>query len=143
MTLQGGWWIWLTVNVTKFNREGALYDWSDPDFGAAFGVFVFLVTGFQLNYNFAFFIIGEISTSPQETVRLSALLRGTESAWQALSYGLNALPIMATVGSAYVNFGLWAISIFPAWLVIRQLGTGQTDNLDEAVTPEKTDRVSE
>ncbi|CAG7559762.1 unnamed protein product [Fusarium equiseti] len=143
MTLQGGWWIWLTVNVTKFNREGALYDWSDPGFGAAFGVFVFLVTGFQLNYNFAFFIIGEISTSPQETVRLSALLRGTESAWQALSYGLNALPIMATVGSAYVNFGLWAISIFPAWLVIRQLGTGQTDNLDEAVTRDKTVRVSE
>ncbi|UZP39163.1 hypothetical protein NXS19_006979 [Fusarium pseudograminearum] len=98
MTLQGGWWIWLTINVTKFNRQGALYDWADPGFGAAFGVFVFLVTGFQLNYNFAFFVIGEISTSSQETVRLSALLRATESAWQALSYGLNALPIMATDG---------------------------------------------
>ncbi|KAI1061080.1 hypothetical protein LB507_009994 [Fusarium sp. FIESC RH6] len=143
MTLQGGWWIWLTVNVTKFNREGALYDWSDPGFGAAFGVFVFLVTGFQLNYNFAFFIIGETSTSPQETVRLSALLRGTESGWQALSYGLNALPVMATVGSAYVNFGLWAISIFPAWLVIKRLGTSQTDDLDEAVTTEKADGVSD
>jgi hypothetical protein len=119
----------LAINVTKFNRQGALYDWADPGFGAAFGVFVFLVTGFQLNYNFAFFVIGEISTSSQETVRLSALLRATESAWQALSYGLNALPIMATVGSTYTNFGLWAIAIFPAWLVIRGLGESERQDV--------------
>ncbi|RSL74315.1 hypothetical protein CEP53_000364 [Fusarium sp. AF-6] len=124
MTLQGAWWIWLTVNVTKYRKEQPIYDWSDPGFGRAFGVFIFLVSGFQLNYNFAFFIIGQISTSPQETVRLSALLRGTESAWQALSYGLNALPIFATVGSTYLNFGLWGLSLFPAWLVIKKLGTG-------------------
>ncbi|EXM16197.1 Major facilitator superfamily [Fusarium oxysporum f. sp. vasinfectum] len=140
MTLQGGWWIWLTINVTKFKRDGPIYDWSDPGFGAAFGVFVFLVTGFQLNYNFAFFIIGQISNNSQETVRLSALLRGTESAWQALSYGLNALPIMATVGSTYMNFGIWAVAIFPAWLVIRQLGTGEAQgnsDTDETVVVEK------
>ncbi|EKJ71480.1 hypothetical protein FPSE_08350 [Fusarium pseudograminearum CS3096] len=138
MTLQGGWWIWLTINVTKFNRQGALYDWADPGFGAAFGVFVFLVTGFQLNYNFAFFVIGEISTSSQETVRLSALLRATESAWQALSYGLNALPIMATVGSTYMNLGLWALAIFPAWLVIRGLGESERQDgvLETADTSE-------
>ncbi|KAJ4181521.1 hypothetical protein NW755_011058 [Fusarium falciforme] len=129
MTLQGAWWIWLTVNVTKYRKEQPIYDWSDPGFGRAFGVFIFLVSGFQLNYNFAFFIIGQISTSPQETVRLSALLRGTESAWQALSYGLNALPIFATVGSTYLNFGLWGLSLFPAWLVIKKLGTGN-DQLD-------------
>ncbi|KAF5024410.1 hypothetical protein F66182_3496 [Fusarium sp. NRRL 66182] len=135
MTLQGGWWIWLTVNVTKFRRQGPIYDWSDPGFGSAFGVFIFLVTGFQLNYNFAFFIIGQISNSPQETVRLSALLRGTESAWQALSYGLNALPIFATVGSTYLNLGLWGVSLFPAWLVIRQLGTRekQVSGVEERV----------
>ncbi|KAM0426538.1 hypothetical protein ACHAPT_008230 [Fusarium lateritium] len=124
MMLQGAWWIWLTVNVTKYRQEQPIYDWSDPGFGRAFGVFIFLVSGFQLNYNFAFFIIGQISTSPQETVRLSALLRGTESAWQALSYGLNALPIFATVGSTYFNFGIWGLSLFPAWLVIKELGTG-------------------
>ncbi|KAF4998908.1 hypothetical protein FGRMN_2839 [Fusarium graminum] len=137
--LGGGWWIWLTINVTKFNRQGPIYDWSDPGFGAAFGVFVFLVTGFQLNYNFTFFIIAQISSSPQETVRLSALLRGTESAWQALSYGLNALPIMATVGSTYLNFGLWAVSIIPAWLVVRQLGTDdkKVTYTEEAVVVEK------
>lgn len=124
MTLQGAWWLWLTVNVTEFNRTGPAYDWVDPSFGRAFGVFIFLVTGFQLNYNFAFFLIGQISNSPQETIRISALLRATESAWQAVSYGLGAIPIFAAVGGAYFNFALWAISIPPAWLVVRRIGHG-------------------
>ena len=130
VALQGGWWIWLSVNVTNFKRDQPTYDWSDPGFGQAFGVFVFLVAGFQLNYNFAFFVIGQISSTPQETVRLSALLRGTESAWQALSYGLNSLPVFATVGSTYLNFGLWGASIVPAWLVIRRLGANKREVTD-------------
>ncbi|KAK7415447.1 hypothetical protein QQX98_005898 [Neonectria punicea] len=125
MTLQGAWWIWLTINVTEFRKAQPVYDWNDPGFGRAFGVFVFLVSGFQLNYNFAFFLIGQISKSPQETVRLSALLRATESGWQALSYGLGAVPIFATVGNPYLNFGLWGVSLFPAWLTIKKIGTAQ------------------
>ncbi|KAI1660554.1 major facilitator superfamily domain-containing protein [Daldinia decipiens] len=123
MTLQGAWWLWLTINVTEYNRTQPIFDWNDPGFGRAFGVFVFLVSGFQLNYNFSYFIISQISSSPQETIRLSALLRGTESAWQAVSYGLNAVPIIAAVGGPYINFGLWGVSIIPAWLVIRDFGT--------------------
>ncbi|SPO02048.1 related to DUF895 domain membrane protein [Cephalotrichum gorgonifer] len=122
MALQGGWWTWMAVNVTEYNRTQEIYDWSDPGFGRAFGVFIFLVVGFQLNYNFAFFLIGQLSNSPQETIRLSALLRGTESAWQAISYGLSSIPIFAAIGGAYFNFALWAISIFPAWLVVKRIG---------------------
>ncbi|KAI9155081.1 Notoamide biosynthesis cluster protein O' [Paramyrothecium foliicola] len=141
MTLQGAWWIWLTVNVTEFRRTGPVYDWSDPGFGKAFGVFVFLVSGFQLNYNFAFFLIGQISMSPQETVRLAALLRATESAWQAVSYGLSSLPIFATVGGAYLNFGLWGLSIYPAWLVIRDL-KGSFQSAESEESPEEADASS-
>ncbi|KAI1370441.1 MFS general substrate transporter [Hypoxylon crocopeplum] len=122
MTLQGAWWLWLAVNVTEYRRTQPIFDWSDPGFGRAFGVFIFLVSGFQLNYNFSYFIISQISTNPQETIRLAALLRGTESAWQAVSYGLNAVPIIASVGGPYINFGLWGISILPAWLVIKNFG---------------------
>ncbi|KAI0849146.1 major facilitator superfamily domain-containing protein [Daldinia vernicosa] len=122
MTLQGAWWLWLTINVTEYHRTQPTFDWNDPGFGRAFGVFVFLVSGFQLNYNFSYFIIGQISSSPQETIRLAALLRGTESAWQAVSYGLNAVPIIAAVGGPYINFGLWGASILPAWLVIKNFG---------------------
>ncbi|TQN71006.1 putative membrane protein [Colletotrichum shisoi] len=137
MTLQGAWWLWLTINVTEYRRTQPTLDWSDPGFGRGFGVFIFLVSGFQLNYNFAFFIIGQLSESPQETIRLSALLRGTESAWQALSYGLNAVPIFALVGGPYINFGLWFVSIYPAWLVIRHFGTSHKGGDSETVSQDE------
>lgn len=60
-------------------------------------------------------------------IRIAALLRGTESAWQAISYGLNALPIFAQVGGVYLNFNLWFIALWPAWLVVRQVGVSLGD----------------
>ncbi|KAF9880289.1 cytochrome c oxidase subunit 1 [Colletotrichum karsti] len=137
MVTQGAWWIWLTINVTEYRVTQPTFDWSDPGFGRGFGVFIFLVSGFQLNYNFAFFIIGQISESPQETIRLSALLRGTESAWQALSYGLNALPIFAVAGGPYINFGLWGASILPALVVIKHLGA--TKGREDSETGSQTE----
>ncbi|KAH6900630.1 major facilitator superfamily domain-containing protein [Thelonectria olida] len=143
MTLQGAWWIWITVNVTEFHRTQPTYDWADAGFGKAFGVFIFLVAGFQLNYNFAFFIIGQISASPQETIRLAALLRGTESAWQALSYGLGALPIFASIGGTYLNFGLWGLSIVPAWVLIKGFGAKKGVEDSEGVSEEAEGKQSD
>lgn len=34
---------------------------------------------------------------------------------------------MASVGSIYLNFGLWAIALFPAWLVIKEIGVSLGD----------------
>ncbi|KAF2853543.1 hypothetical protein T440DRAFT_515666 [Plenodomus tracheiphilus IPT5] len=135
MVTQGAWWVWLTINVTEFNRSARIYDWADAGFGRAFGPFILLVAGFQLNYNFSFFLIDQISGSPQETIRLAALLRGTESAWQALSYGLNALPVFAAVGGTYFNFGVWAVAVVPAWLVVRQIGV-KSDVSDDVLAEE-------
>ncbi|CAI0642917.1 unnamed protein product [Colletotrichum noveboracense] len=143
MLTQGAWWLWLTVNVTEYRRTQPIFDWSDPGFERGFGVFIFLVSGFQLNYNFAFFIIGQISDSPQETIRLSALLRATESAWQALSYGLNAIPIFALVGGPYINFGLWGASIVPAWLVIRHLGNKSKNGDSETASQVEAIHIGE
>jgi hypothetical protein len=50
VVLQGAWWIWATVNVTRFQDSFPTYDWADPGFGAAFAVFLFLRIGFQLHY---------------------------------------------------------------------------------------------
>ncbi|KID91869.1 DUF895 domain membrane protein, partial [Metarhizium majus ARSEF 297] len=121
--LGGAWWTWATVLVTKFRHAQPTYDWSSPGFAAAFLVFVFLTLGFQLNYLFPYFIIQNISADNGEVVRYAALLRGTESAWQAVSYGLSSITIIAQVGGVYANFALWAVSIVPAWLVVRHFGT--------------------
>ncbi len=122
VTLQGAWWVWATVLVSRFQRTRPTYDWSSSGFGAAFGVFIFLTLGFQLNYMFLYFIIHNIARDEAEVIRYAALLRGTESAWQAVSYGLTSLTVFAEVGGVYMNFGLWGVAILPAWLVLREFG---------------------
>ncbi|KAK3997817.1 hypothetical protein QBC44DRAFT_338382 [Cladorrhinum sp. PSN332] len=123
--LQGAWWTWATILVTRYQTSQPTFDWVDAKFGEAFGVFIFLTAGFQLNYLFLYFIIHNMAKDEAEIIRYAALLRGTESAWQALSYGLESLTIFAEVGGVYMNFGLWAVAILPAWLVIRQFGTSK------------------
>lgn len=130
-TLQGGWWIWVTILVTRFHSTNPTYDWTSDGFGSAFGVFILLTLGFQLNYLFLYFIVQQLAQDEAEIVRYAAILRGTESAWQAISYGVGAIPIMAQVGSVYLNFGLWAVSILPAWYVTRHFGTSTGRNTIE------------
>lgn len=108
--------------VSTFRHTKPTYDWSSGGFGHAFGVFILLTAGFQLNYLFCYFLMGQLARDEQEIIRYAALLRGTESAWQAVSYGLNSIPIFASVGGVYLNFGLWGISLAPAWLVIMHFG---------------------
>lgn len=65
-------------------------------------------------------------------IRYSGLLRGTESAWQALSYGLETLTIFAQHGGVYMNFGLWAIAIVPGWYIVRQFGAAEKGSIEGA-----------
>ncbi|KFZ24281.1 hypothetical protein V502_01240 [Pseudogymnoascus sp. VKM F-4520 (FW-2644)] len=125
--LQGAWWIWATVLVTDFHRSNPTFDWVDPGFGKGFALFLFWVAGFQLNYMYLYFVVGNLASTEAEVVRIAGLLRGTESAAQAVSYGLNSIPIMGSIGSVYLNFGLWAIAIVPAWLVIKEIGVTIVD----------------
>ena len=63
-----------------------------------------------------------LATNDEDIIRYAALLRGTESGWQALSYGLTSLTLFAEVGAVYMNFLLWALAIFPAYLVLKDFG---------------------
>lgn len=105
--LQGGWWIWATILVTNFRVTQPIYDWVDPGFGRAFALFLFWVVGFQLNYLYLYvrrhvyctvgpvntdesryFVVGNLANSEEEVVRYAGLLRGTESAAQAVSVSI-------------------------------------------------------
>lgn len=33
------------------------------------------------------------------------------------------MAIMAAVGNTYLNLSLWAVAIFPAWLIVKEIGT--------------------
>ncbi|GES61315.1 DUF895 domain membrane protein [Aspergillus terreus] len=127
LSLQGGWWIWATILVTEYRKTQPTYDWVDAGFGRGFAVYLFWVAGFQLNYMFLYFVVGNIASDDEEVVRIAGLLRGTESAAQAVSYGVSSIPVMASVGNIYLNFGLWAVSLVPAWLVVRKFGVSMGD----------------
>lgn len=93
--------------------------------------------------------MGNLADDEEEVVRIAGLLRGTESAAQCVSvsilprssvssvavqmltrcfqYGLGSLSIMAKVGSVYLNFGMWVIAIFPAWLIVKEIGDAFAD----------------
>ncbi|CAI7605985.1 hypothetical protein N7533_012385 [Penicillium manginii] len=131
---QGMCWIWATVNTTEFNETNPAYDWLDPGFGKAFALFLFWVAGFQLNYMYLFFLVGNLADEQEEIIRIAGLLRGTESAAQAVSYGLSSISIMAAVGNPYLNFGLWGIAIVPSWFVVKQIGHAFGDKKIERET---------
>ncbi|RDW67420.1 DUF895 domain membrane protein [Aspergillus mulundensis] len=132
--LQGAWWLWGTVVVTDFHKTNPVFDWSDRGFGRGFPLYLFWVVGFQLNYMFLYFVVGNLAKDEEEVVRIASLLRGMESASQAVSYGVSSISIMASVGSIYLNFGLWAVALFPAWLVIREIGVSLGDKKVERET---------
>ncbi|KAK8105249.1 UNC93-like protein 2 [Apiospora kogelbergensis] len=119
----GAWWIWAAVLVSRFRETQPTYDWATPGFGNAFAVYILLNVAFQVNYLYLYFMVSHIANGETEVLRFAALLRGTESAWQALSYGLTSLTIFAQVGGVYFNLVLWAFSIYPAWLVVQGFGS--------------------
>jgi hypothetical protein len=119
--LQGAWWTIGTILVTKYQVNKPIYDWTDgSDFACGFTLVLCLTGSLQANYMFLFFVVGNLADNEEEVVRISALLRATESAAQAVSYGLNSIEILAAVGGTYINFGLWAAALLPAWLVIKE-----------------------
>ncbi|KAK7926502.1 hypothetical protein PG985_003500 [Apiospora marii] len=122
----GAWCIWATVLTSRFRVTQPTYDWASPGFAGAFAVYILLNAAFQVNYLYLYFMISHIANGESEVLRFAALLRGTESAWQAVSYGLTSLTLFAQVGGVYFNLVLWAFSIYPAWLVVRGFGSGAT-----------------
>lgn len=122
ITLQGAWWMWGTIIVTGYRREQPTFDWVDAGFGRGFAWFLLMVMSFQLNYMYLYVVVGSLAKNEAEIIRYAGLLRGTESAAQAVSYGLTSVSVMGQAGAVYLNFGLWAISIIPAWFVVKEIG---------------------
>lgn len=131
VTLQGAWWIWGTIIVTEFRRTRPTYDWVDPGFGKGFAWFLVMVLGFQLNYMYLYFVMANLAESEAEIIRYAGLLRGTESASQALAYGLTSVSVMGEVGGVYMNFAMWAVALIPAWFVIKEIGVSRGKIVDQ------------
>lgn len=110
-----------------------MFDWVDGNFGEGFGVFVFLIVGFQLNYMFLYFIIYNLVKDELEVVCYVVFLWGIELVWQVVSYGFILFVVFVEVGGVYINFGLWVIVIFLVWLVVCEFGIFKVEFVEEWV----------
>lgn len=122
--LQGGWWIFALVIMNKLHKSPPAepFDWSDQGpFARHFALYIFLQIGFNMMYEYTYWIVSSINNDSGEITRLASIVRGVESAGQALSYGINSTGwrLDAVAG---LNFGFWGICLVPAWLVIRNVG---------------------
>ncbi|GAC98435.1 hypothetical protein PHSY_006029 [Pseudozyma hubeiensis SY62] len=135
-SIQAAWWAWAIYIMNKYHNTTPkpTFDWTTPGYGAGFGVYIFLQIGFNVMYELNYWIIGNISDDPAEIIRLASIVRAVESAGQCVSYGVNSTSwrLDAVAG---LNTAQWAVSVLPAWLVVRKIGIlGDGTKIHEART---------
>ncbi|CDU22059.1 uncharacterized protein SPSC_00689 [Sporisorium scitamineum] len=135
-SLQAAWWAWAIYIMHKYHTTTPkpVLDWSSDGYGKGFGVYIFLQIGFNVMYELNYWLVGNISDDPADVIRLASIVRATESAGQCVSYGVNSTSwrLDAVAG---LNAAQWAVSILPAWLVVRNVGVlGDGTRIHEART---------
>ncbi|KAM6536548.1 hypothetical protein FALCPG4_002545 [Fusarium falciforme] len=77
-----------------------VFDWTDDGFGQGVCVYILMLVGFNL----------------------IVIIRGIESAGQAISYGINSISSFPLSGAVAVNMSFFAACIIPAAFVIFKVG---------------------
>ncbi|KZT08077.1 MFS general substrate transporter [Laetiporus sulphureus 93-53] len=152
LSLQGGWWIYSQIIQQDYVRgkrspDWQTIDWASPGFARGFVLYLVITMGFQMNYLFMFWVVGSLVEHPRDIIRIAALLRGTESAAQAVSYGINSTSLIMT-GASAINFGLWGLALIPGWFVVRTIGVSKpnlreldVDEFDEKFPEDDTSKA--
>ncbi|CAD6887778.1 unnamed protein product [Tilletia controversa] len=117
----GGIWIFAVKLMNEYHTTKPLLDWKDADFSRGFALYIMLQVMFNLLYEYTYFLVGAINDDPSELIRLTSIVRGVESAGQAVSYGINSTGFRLDA-VAGINMGLWGICLLPAWIVVRKVG---------------------
>ncbi|KAF2111186.1 major facilitator superfamily domain-containing protein [Lophiotrema nucula] len=104
--------------------ERPTFDWVDDGFGRAVCVYIFMLVGFNLMYDYLYWLVGTVNKNGGEIIRLSAIIRGIESCGQAISYGINSInqAQFPLSGAVAVNMSFFAVCIIPSAFVIWRVG---------------------
>ncbi|KAB8269274.1 hypothetical protein BDV30DRAFT_229970 [Aspergillus minisclerotigenes] len=119
-------YIYAIVVTKEYERRDTppVLDWADDGFGRGVCVYILMLVGFNLMYDCLYWLIGTVNRSGGDIVRLSAVVRGVESAGQAISYGINSIDQtrFPLSGSVAVNLAFFAACIIPSAFVVCKVG---------------------
>lgn len=115
----------MVVNKQYENRaKPPVLDWADDGFGRGVCVYILMLVGFNLMYDYLYWLVGTVNRDGGDIIRLSAVVRGVESAGQAISYGINSIDQsrFPLSGAVAVNLSFFAACIIPSAFVVFQVG---------------------
>lgn len=117
-------YIYAMIVNKQYERQETppMFDWTDDGFGRAVCVYILMLVGFNLMYDYLYWLIGTVNRDGGDIVRLSAVVRGVESAGQAISYGINSIDSFSLSGAVAVNLSFFAFCIVPSAFVIFRVG---------------------
>jgi hypothetical protein len=120
-------------------------DWADQKtFGRGFGLYMFECLSLGMLENFIYWCIGNLSDSPGDQIRYSALLRGIETAAVAVGFGVQAVPTQLII-TAGINFSFWFIALpfgyYATLQVVRKFDELDRKRNDETTAGEDLEEV--
>ncbi|KAE8422533.1 major facilitator superfamily domain-containing protein [Aspergillus pseudocaelatus] len=119
-------YIYAMIVTKEYERRDTppVLDWADDGFGRGVCVYILMLVGFNLMYDYLYWLIGTVNRSGGDIVRLSSVVRGVESAGQAISYGINSIDQtrFPLSGAVAVNLSFFALCIIPSAFVVFKVG---------------------
>jgi hypothetical protein len=138
-------YVYAMINTKHYESLGTptVLDWTDDGFGRGVCLYILMLVGFNLMYDYLYWLIGIINRSGGEIIRLSAVIRGIESAGQAISYGINSIDQdqFPLSGAVAVNLSFFAACIIPSAFVIWKAGIVNGIKVNEIVQDEQGDQL--
>lgn len=113
--------LWLLLKTLKVVTNHPLWTETTPSSGEVC-VYILMFVGFNLMYEYLYWLVGTINRDGADLIRLSAVIRGVESAGQAISYGINSIDSFKLSGAVGVNMSFFAACIIPSAFVVFKTG---------------------
>ncbi|KAF8917991.1 major facilitator superfamily domain-containing protein [Mucidula mucida] len=118
-------WVWTCVNEAEFLDTLPTYDWSDEGFRHTYALILFWNLEGLAFQSFLYWLTGTLTHDLHELVHVTGILSGIEGAGQAVAYGIAGSNASKWIHVG-LNMGLIAVSIYPAFLVIRDISDVET-----------------
>jgi hypothetical protein len=144
-SLNSATWIWAVYIQNEYRHTKPVLDWADQKaFDRGFGLYMFECISLGMLENFIYWCIGNLSDSPGDQIRYSALLRGIETAAVAVGFGVQAVPTQLVI-TAGINFGFWFIALpfgyYATLQVVRKFDELDRKRNDETMAGEDSEKV--